>query len=313
MNFRTGIIVPVMSVVFLFMSCSMGANGNYMDNGSSSVKVSNGGASKATVRKSIKIGNFNKIEASQGISIIFTQGNFTGSAEIQTTPSAEQYLNVEVNKGVLEVRYKNPSGNIQGPTIVRVQAPDLSDVELTSAASLTVEGSLKLNGKLEIDLTSAASVSLNTVTAVGLDIDQSSASTVTIGNLNLKTLSMDLTSASNANIGKVTAVKMSVETTSAAECGIGGFNGDRVVVEATSGSKIVVKDIKATEVDAEASSGANIILSGQSGKISTGSSSGAKINKDKLYISEKNNGNSSRDNSGKYDKGNSEKVMPRQP
>lgn len=304
-------MMPMMSMLLLLMGCSMGVNSK-SEVYSRSVSINKGDASKATVKKSIKIGNFSKIEATQGINIIFTQGGFTELAEVQTTPSAEKYLTIEVNKGVLQVHYRNNHHeNINGPTIVRVQAPDLNEVDLTSAASLSVEGPLKLNGKLDIDLTSAASVNLNAVTATSLDIDQTSASTVTTGNLNLNTLSLDLTSASDANIGKVTAVKLSVETTSAADCKISGFNGDRLTAEATSGSKIVVTDIKATEVTAKASSGADIKLTGESGKVSTSSSSGGSVNRDKLYNPNPNA--NYKGNSGKSQKENSDKVPPRNP
>lgn len=297
-------IMAAVSGVMLLVGCSM--NLASLGSESSSVSINKGDISKANVTMNVKISVFNKIEAAQGIQIIFTQGNFNGIAQVRTTPSAEKYLSIDVNKGVLSVRYKNIKGDIEGPTIVSVQAPDLNEIDLTSAASIEVKGSLKINGKLSMDLTSAASVTLNSVTATGLYIDQTSASSVTVGNLNLNTFSLDMTSASDANIGKVTATKMDVETTSAAKCVIKGFNGSKLDASATSGSDILISDIKATEVEAEATSGADITLSGECEKLSTNSSSGGSVVTKKLYfIKDKKVPTPS--------KGDSELVLPRIP
>ncbi len=92
---------------------------------------------------------------------------------------------------------------------------------------------------------------------------------------------------------------MDVETTSAAECTIKGFDGNELEAQATSGSKIVISDIKATEVEAQATSGAHIKLSGECGKLSTGSSSGGKVDSGKLYYGR--NKKSSQSSTGKSD------------
>ena len=52
--------------------------------------VSNGKDSDATVTRRAKIGDFSKIDASQGIRIIFTQGKNPGYADVRTTPSAKE-------------------------------------------------------------------------------------------------------------------------------------------------------------------------------------------------------------------------------
>lgn len=297
------IIMWTMLAGMLLMGCSMSVSS--MGSGS----VSNGDLAKATINKSVKIGKFNKIEASQGIKVIFTQGPFTGEVKVKTTPSAEKYLEIENGAGVLEITYRHHSGNIEGPTIVNVQAPDLCEISLASAASVEVTGGLKLQNNLGIDLTSGAYVMMNNVSGVGLDIDLTSASSVSMGDLNLDNFGIEMTSGSSAKFGMITANKIGAEATSAAQCNIAGFNGSVVDAEVSSGASINISNIHAVTVSAEASSGGSITLNGQCGTLNAENSSGGNVNSRSLKTGENYNAKKSNGNKSKG----SEMTMPRQP
>lgn len=276
---------------------------------SRSESVSNEDVSKTTVSKSVKIGKFSKIEASQGIKVIFTQGNFTGEARVKTTPSAEKYLKIESGRGVLELSYKSHSGNIEGPTIVYVQAPDLNEINLTSAASVEVTGDLKLQKSLAIDLTSAAYVMMNNVTGVDLEIELTSASSVSMGDLNLNKFEIEVSSAASAKFGLITANVISIEGSSASKCEISGFNGTRVDAEVSSGANVKISHITAVTVSAEASSGGAIDLNGECGTLNAESSSGGTIRSGSLKTGQNRNKKQSNQTKTKE----AEMVMPRQP
>lgn len=276
-------ILTAVFAVVLLMGCSMGANGG-MWQGS----VSNGDASKATIKKDVKIGKFNKIEASSGIQVVFTQGSHTGVAKVATTPSAEKYLKIGVDGGTLEISYASHKENIYGPTIVSVQAPDLTEIELSSAAFVQINGNLKIRKKLDIELSSAASVSARNVTGEELDIELSSASAVNISNVNLDVLKIDLSSASTCSIENVTAVRMNIDTSSSAKCDVKSFNGTEVDADSSSASTVRVNGIVAEKVKGEAHSGAEVILEGKCSTLVTDSGSGGSVSARRLKCDKSN-------------------------
>ena len=160
MNISTLTTGLILSASLLMFGCSVNGIAN------SSVSLDSNEA-KTTVKKTIKISDFDEIEASQGIKIILVQGTNNGTAAISTTESAEKYLKVEVRNNTLKAYYSN-SGiqnvSIKGPSIIRLTCPDLKEVNLSSLANLTIEGEFKSNGEMEVDLSSSASFNAGKIT-----------------------------------------------------------------------------------------------------------------------------------------------------
>lgn len=224
------------------------------------VSINNGKESDATVKKEIEIGEFNQVNASQGIKVIFEQGMNKGTATIATTPSAEKYLSVSVRDKVLEVHYINVDKvgkKIKGPSIVRVSSPKLSDVDLSSAAMFVLEGEYNGNAVMDIDMSSGSSFNADQINCSKLKIDISSGASVFVscleGNLNV-----EASSGSGVNIDKV--------------------KGELLSLEASSGAGVQINGIQSEEIYAEASSGAGITLNGTTVKIKKETSSGGSIN-----------------------------------
>lgn len=239
-------------------------------------------ASKATVKKSVSISNFDEIYAMNGIKVIYTQGKFNGTAEVSTTPSAEKYLVVEVKDKELRAYYKSHTGNIQGPSVIRVQAPELEEISLTSAASVVVNGPLKISKDLDIELSSASKVSLGDVSGGELEVGLSSASSVTAETLNLKKLDISQSSASSTSFEAVTANELEVTSSSASKTTISGFNGGDADITASSGANVKVSGVKANKVEVSASSGGNITIEGTCQSYTQMSSSGGTVSTRKL-------------------------------
>lgn len=304
-------ILAAMWIMAMLMGYSMDINRGLQNSGI----ISTGDLSKSTVKKNINISQFSKIKASNGIQVIYTQGKFTGTAEVQMTPTAEKYLRIEVDNGELELGYHGyRKENINGPTIVKVQAPELTSIDLSSAASVNVNGNLKVNDKLEIELSSASSVAAGDVSGKKVDIVLSSASSVTVGNLDINKLEIVLSSASSCTVGKVTAVDMDAELSSTSKCEIAGFNGTKIDSEASSASSLKIYGIVAQTVKAEASSGANITLEGKCGSLYADKSSGASIDTSRLNSDNGNAPSNKRSSSKKRQQQQpSNQVMPREP
>lgn len=253
----------------LLFSCSAG-----------NVSINNGKDSDATVKKTVKIGNFSEIDASQGIKVTWTQGQSTGKAMIATTPSAEPYLKVYVKDGCLYLKYDTGNARnvkVKGPTIVKVSSPELNGVDLSSSASLTVSNAWRQQGDVEFDLSSAASVSIASLECRKLEFDASSSAKAAIQNLNAS-LDADMSSASSIRIKSLKGGDIDAECSSAAKMTIDTFFGNNINVQASSAGSISISGIDCDEIKADASSGAGISLNGQCRWISKDSSSGAKVN-----------------------------------
>lgn len=310
-------ILSAVFAIVLLTCCTIDISGRKQYNGG----VNNGDDSKATVKKTVSISSFDEIQAMNGIRIIFTQGKFTGKADIATTPSAEKYLVVEVKDKELSAYYKSHTGNIQGPTIIRVQAPVLEEISLTSAASVEVNGPLNIAKALDIELSSASSVKLNDVSGGELEIGLSSASSVSAGNLNLKKLDITQSSASTTNIGIVTANELEVGCSSASQSTIAGFKGGNADITASSGANVTVTGINAGKVEAAASSGGNVTVEGSCRSFSEMSSSGGSVKTRRMSSSQSRSSSSSSKSMKKKQTrtrststtSSSEKILPREP
>ncbi|MDE6479524.1 MAG: DUF2807 domain-containing protein [Muribaculaceae bacterium] len=246
----------------------------------------NGNDGKATVKKTVKINDFDEIMASQGIKVIFTQGANSGKADISTTPSAEKYLKVEVKNNTLCAYYSNNydkrNVDIKGPSIIKVSSPNLNEVDLSSAANVTIDGNLKVNGNFELDLSSASSFVAGNVTCNKLDGELSSSASATIAALE-GNLEAELSSASSINIEKFKG-NLDAETSSASSINISSLISSSISAEASSGSSINLSGISGGNINAEASSGAKITLSGKAKSLQQDSSSGGSVHTSGLTL-----------------------------
>ena len=264
----------------LFSGCSISGIAN------SNISLM-GNDGEASVKKTVRISNFNEIEASQAIKVIFVQGPNEGVASISTTPSAEKYLKVEVKDNILKAYYANTDGNkdvkITGPSIIRVSSPTLNEVDLSSAANVTIEGDLKLNGNLEIDLSSASSFKAGNITCTKLDVDFSSSASAYIASLT-GDIDADMSSASSIEFANVKG-NLDAEASSAASITIDGITPSAIKAEASSAATIKIAGISGGNINASASSGAKIKLSGKANSLSKNASSGGSVKHNDLTLS----------------------------
>jgi len=267
--------------------------------------INNGKDSEATVKKDVKIGDFSKIDACQGIKVVYSQGKNTGYARIATTPSAVDYLKVFVKNGCLYARYEGKFDRIKGPSIITVSSKKLTNIELSSAANVNVITDIDQNEALDIDLSSAASVKFLDVkcprleidlsssakvnivaTTANLDIDCSSASSVNIGTASCEKANIDLSSAANASISRLAKANLDIEASSAANANVQMAECDKVYAEASSGATIKLYG-DCRNLQKESSSGGKVSLSSSNMSYSASSKNIAKMEKKKSKIKEK--------------------------
>ncbi|MDE6532289.1 MAG: DUF2807 domain-containing protein [Muribaculaceae bacterium] len=261
-----------LSLSMLLFGCSTG-NGASIHN---SISVSNGKESDATVKKKIYLGNFNKISAQQGIKIVYSQGKNPGYADIAVTPSASDYIKVYVEDGCLKAKYEGKFTRITGPSIVHVSSPQLTEIEMSSAASLVVSSPISQKQGIDINLSSAAGVDFKRVECPYINFEMSSSSNVSIG-YTTANLDMECSSASSVNIGEVRCAKADIELSSAASATIKKIANANIDLEVSSAAKANIHMADCKTVDVEASSHGNVKLSGSCRSLDKETSSGGSI------------------------------------
>lgn len=177
------------------------------------------------VAKTISIGDFNELEVATGIEVVFSQNANPGTAKVETYSNLEKMLVVKCEGGTLKVYFDNKgenSINNVGHTVVTVSSPTLSDVEVSSAGRLTVNGDLKCDSKISVDASSAGSVEFNGVVSPSLEVSCSSAASVSIESAKCETINVEADSASSINLEGIDCDKLIAEASSVAKITLEG-------------------------------------------------------------------------------------------
>lgn len=256
---------------------SSSKNGNF--------SLNDGNESDATVKKEVAIGEFKKVQVSQGIKVIFTQGNNSGKASVATTPEAEKYLKINVEGETLNVRYEAPSFKkfkVKGPSIVRVSSPELSNISASSGADFKINGSFSCNSELNVQLSSSADFEGESVKSPEMSVVVSSG-----GDFDLKkmtgNLNVNASSGSDFELGSLIG-DLNVNASSGADCEIKSVQGKNISAQASSGANIDIDTVTVKLVSANASSGADITINGATDVLSKTASSGGSVNVNNLSV-----------------------------
>lgn len=244
--------------------------------------VSNGKDSDATLKKEIKIGDFNEVVASQSIKVIFEQGANPGKAFVATTPSAEKYLKVAVNGNQLKIFYDvkqdDCSVKIKGPSIVKVSSPSLTNINLSSGAELSVNGNFISNESLSVGVSSGAEFKAKgDFNCNGnLNLGLSSAASFEAGSISCDRLKIEISSCADVDVKNISG-NLTVNASSGSDVEIDSANSQTISLGASSGSDIEIKNINSEEIHAQASSGADISLQGVTNMLKQNASSGGSV------------------------------------
>lgn len=238
--------------------------------GAGNISVNNGKESDATVKKEIKIADFDEVSAQQGIKIIYSQGPNPGTASVSTTSEAEKYLKITVKNGEMKAFYdtdgmKISNIKIKGPTIIRLTSPVLTEVDLSSGAYFKIEGSYSSSKSMEADLSSGSSFEAESIACSKFEADLSSGAAMNVKSL-AGSLEMEASSGAVANVSAAT-------------------NGD-VSVKVSSGASVSISDMASGAVSAKASSGGALTLSGKASSFSKKTSSGGSVSASGLKVTQ---------------------------
>ena len=145
-------------------------------------------------------------------------------------------IKTEVKNNILYVHTEHNNGKLfnwkkRGPVKVTISLPELNDLDVSGASSMTVAG--VNSDRLKIDLSGASTLSIDG-NARSVDIDLSGASNLKALNLMTDTAMMDLSGASSAKIS--VASELSADASGASSvC----YSGSPKVTKDTSGASSI--------------------------------------------------------------------------
>lgn len=237
------------------------------------------------VTKNITIGDFDKIEVSCGINVVFRQAANPGSAAVAVAKEYEDRLIVVTDGNKLKIYYSENGRNMnngKGSATVTVSSMTLREVDASSAANVTVMGNLNLSNEMDIEASSAAKVTLGKVKCQKLDVETSSSACVSVKSLT-GNLDVESSSASSVDIESVTG-NVAVEASSASDVNVKKAQGEKIDVESSSASKVSVNNLMCNLLEAEASSGSKITLGGTCNSFEKKERSGGFIKRSNLLV-----------------------------
>lgn len=250
-NFKQHIMKTITGAFILLASLSACVTGNA------------GQRDKTMTTRTVSIADFNGIDTSSGITVVYSQGELS-AARITAPRYIFDYLEIEVDqKGTLELsissRYWKKYNSMNGEITVTVSSPRINRLEASSGSSIKSVGALRANGKADIETSSGASITLpGGFTATGkTEIEVESGSAVSITGLNAPQIDADLSSGSQLTLTNATATHASFDLSSGASCTVAGKTSS-LKVDASSGSSFNGKKFIADKADIDASSGATV-------------------------------------------------------
>lgn len=158
-----------------------------------------GSSSSAVTEEQRNVGRFSGIKVSSGIKLSFTQGN-NQSVKVITDSDKMEYVKTELQGDILNVYVDAPKGkNLNFKMIqVKITAPELSKIAVSSGASFTTENTVN-SSFFQIAVSSGSHINAALNTKGKVELSTTSGSNAKL-NMNAKTLEMSATSGSNANL-----------------------------------------------------------------------------------------------------------------
>lgn len=155
--------------------------------------------------KRIPIGDFNKINVTGCICVVFTQGASKGYAEIHASQQALSRIELTINKSELRIFYNdNVKINNGMRTVVYLDNPDIESVKISDASSFTVSGTLNVSN-LQVSASDASSINIPSVAGNKISLSCSDASTITVLSAEMKEITAAASDASSIKIKGICA------------------------------------------------------------------------------------------------------------
>lgn len=195
-------------------------------------------AQKMVTEDLSRLGSFDKIDATIGWEITFTQSNTT-SIKVSYSEEAADYVRMEVKNGRLILGLKDWENKPRKIKLsATISAPLLSAINVTTGAEIKFASPLNIKGTLSIDATTGAEIEGLDLTADGFDCDVTTGASVE---------------------GKIDVNEVDVDCTTGAEVNLSG-KAHTATLDCTTGAEINAKNLVVQNGNCEATTAGEITI-----------------------------------------------------
>lgn len=245
---------------------------------------------KTVVRK---VGKFNSIQVHQAIRVVYSPNEMETKVVVSAPDNVVEYLTTTVKDGCLNVRYEGVNiqkGSSQVTPTVYVTGRDVSTFKAMAAGAIMITSEIMSRGKVdmeahaagvivaekpiiarevEVSVSSAASVKLNSVRVTSLALSSSAAATVMVGEAQVSgPLAANASAEGIVTLNDVTALAIDA---GAAAGGMIRLMGScpNATYEASQSGTIMAAGLKCTDCSAVASENSTVVVDALNLKAST--------------------------------------------
>ncbi len=200
------------------------------------------------------VGQFNGINASTGVKVVFTQSP-TSNVKVIADADKLQYVITKVENGVLriyidnrdkkQVRFKNLSVNVANPRLTQLKASsgasfsattpiEQKNISLDASSGGNIQGDFSIQQKTTVDVSSGANVNIK-LSSKEVACSASSGSSLGLSGKS-ENLSLDISSGSMAKAPDFKSKNVTVEATSGSSASV--YATDTLKVRASSGGSV---------------------------------------------------------------------------
>lgn len=130
------------------------------------------------IEKELDLTSFNSIKTKGKVCIILSQDS-AYYVRVRSNEKCVEAYKYEVKKGELRIEHKDFKGNVgknTPPVTLYISVPDLKEVELTGAGKLHVQGTMEQTESLDIEVSGAGQVDIDTLSVKSMKVELSGAS-----------------------------------------------------------------------------------------------------------------------------------------
>lgn len=234
---------------------------------------------ESMVKRTFKVGSFNKIHASSIIEVIFIQGKATGEIQVSAPSHSMPFVKVEVKNKELCLSFNSDknSHSYNGPITVTVQAPTLQGVETNGAASFNVKGELNMKEKFSVEASGASKLKIPVLRTTGVLLNLSGATSVKMDRIESSTLKLSCSGASNLKVADALSPTIYIDSSGTANITIGNYSGEKLNATTSGVSKTEVKTTDANVVNLDSSGVSSLKVSNIDAKVADVEASGEAV------------------------------------
>lgn len=249
--------ICAMLMAMVFSSCTIPVTTNGKDAKEGIVP------SKNYITQKVNVDNFEGIQTSTSIDVIYTQTIGETDVEIYAPDNLMKYVKVENNGDLLKIYFeskeKGKGLNIRGKhqTKVYVSASAVHTLLASSSGDIILKNGLQYDGKVRIEASSSGDIEGSTIVCETLNAESSSSGDIDLEKVECTTLKAEANSAGDITIKDLKSETVSAEASSSGDVTLKGVCQSATLVSSSAGD-IDADELKTENVVAKASSASDV-------------------------------------------------------